>query len=213
MFTGLIEEIGSVRSVSAGGQSRKVEYEASVVLEGTKIGDSISVSGVCQTVTSLSEKTFTTDISAETLKKTTARSLKPGEKVNLERAMCLGDRIGGHLVQGHVNGTGRIISIKKQEDMYLISLSLREEMMRYVIPEGSIAVDGISLTVAQVDRAGSSILLQIIPHSYGMTVLQFRGQGDEVNIETDLFGRYAESLLAAFDRQSLTEKKLKTWGY
>lgn len=213
MFTGLIEEMGTVLSLKPSGDSLIAEYGASIVLEGTVKGDSIAVNGVCQTVTSLTENSFRTDISGETISKTTAGKIGISEKVNLERAMKLGDRIGGHLVQGHVNERGIVKRIEKRGSMYRLSISLPRHLMKYVISEGSIAVDGISLTVADLDRQSCAVALQIIPHTFEMTVLQYRKIGDEVNIETDLFGRYAESIMAAQRQSEINMTNLIKWGY
>lgn len=213
MFTGLIEEIGTVKNVRRERNCLKANYSASIVLNETKVGDSISVNGVCQTVTELSHDSFWADISEETLKKTTAKSLNTGDRVNLERAMCLGDRIGGHLVQGHVSGIASIYAITKESEMYKMTVMLPGEMMKYVIPEGSIAVEGISLTTAEVNKIDNTVLLQIIPLTFEKTVLQYRKSGDFLNIETDLFGRYAESLLSTKNGESLTIEKMKNWGF
>jgi riboflavin synthase len=211
MFTGIIEELGTVLSIEQRQSGMKVKYQAETVLESTVIGDSICVNGICQTVTSLNEESFSTDISEETLKKTTAGTMHAGEKVNLERALRLDRPLGGHLVQGHVNGTGRVTGIKKTGEMYKITLSLPPGLMKYLIDEGSVAIDGISLTAARVDRSRNQLSLQIIPLTYKETVLSCRRIGDKVNIETDIIGRYVETLLKSDNRKETSQ--LMKWGF
>jgi len=213
MFTGLIEETGVVLALTPRGRALTATYKAELALEGTVIGDSISVNGICQTVTELKDKTFSTEISGETIGKTNAGSMKPGDSVNLERAMALGDRLGGHLVQGHVNGRGSILSIDREGDMYRMTIRIPQELMKFMIDEGSVAVDGISLTIASTDRSSGTIQLQIIPHTFEHTNLSSRKKGEVVNIETDMLGRYVENLLIYQRGKSITENQLKQWGY
>lgn len=211
MFTGIIEELGTILSIEKRQSNMKVKYLAKTVLESTEIGDSICVNGICQTVTSLSGNSFSTDISEETLKKTTAGTFQPGEKVNLERALSLDKPIGGHLVQGHINGTGKVLLIDNTGEMYKMTLSIPQQLMRYLIDEGSVAVDGISLTIATVNRTQKQIFLQIIPLTFRETVLSFRRVGDHVNIETDMIGRYVETLIKTSEPKA--KSQLMKWGF
>ncbi|MBB6478527.1 riboflavin synthase [Spirochaeta isovalerica] len=213
MFTGLIEETGTVLTLSRVSMGLKASYQAHMVLENTKIGDSISVNGICQTVTDMGGSFFVTDISAETLRKTNAGSMKTGEIVNLERAMALGERLGGHLVQGHVNGTAEIRNIRKEGEMYRLTLDVPSVLMKYMIDEGSIAVDGISLTIASAERKTNRIQLQIIPHTYEKTTLAIRKNRDRVNIETDMLGRYVENLMSYQMKTDISTNQLTQWGY
>lgn len=213
MFTGLIEEIGSLRKIVRCGGYIQADFKACLVLDGTKPGDSIAVNGVCQTVVSLDDEGFITHVTGETLKKTTMGSLNIGEAVNLERAMSLGDRIGGHLVQGHVSNRGKIKSIGKEGEAYRVTVSIPQDLMKYLIDEGSVAIDGISLTAAAVNKQKNEIVLQIIPHTFLNTILKFKKTGDEVNVETDLMGRYAESLLFQTDAGKGWGSRISEWGY
>ncbi|MBN2656889.1 MAG: riboflavin synthase [Spirochaetales bacterium] len=213
MFTGLIEETGTVLSVKKNSMGLRVQYKADLVLENTNPGDSISVNGICQTVTEISASDFTVDISGETLSKTNAGNMKRGDIVNLERAMALGAPVGGHLVQGHVNGTAKIYSLQKEGQMYRITLDVPDGLMKYMIDEGSVAIDGISLTIACVEKNTSKIQLQIIPHTYKKTNLHMRSKGDPVNIETDMLGRYVENLLTYRNEKNINANQLKQWGY
>lgn len=211
MFTGLIEETGILKSVIRHGDSMKAEFSASLVLEGIKAGSSIAVNGICQTVIAMTEKGFSTEISSATLAKTTMAALKPGDRINLERPVKLGDRLEGHIVQGHVNGRGKVRYFSKDRDMVCMAFKLPHSLMNYIIPEGSIAIDGISLTVSSICRARGEITVHIIPHTLRNTTLCDRKPGDEVNIETDFFGRYAESLL--FHGNKSWTDNLENWGY
>lgn len=183
------------------------------VLDGTRIGDSIAINGVCETVIDMSDRDFTVDISETTLRKTNMKDLKPGDFVNLERALTLSGRLGGHLVQGHVNDTAEITIIRRVDEMYLLTLKIPDELIRYMINEGSVTLDGISLTVSIVDRIKSEITIQVIPHTYENTTLKYRNYGDSLNIETDMIGRYVESLLSTDNKNVLTPNKLIQWGY
>jgi len=194
MFTGLVEEVGRLVRVVRRGESMELTIEAERVLEGTKIGDSIAVSGVCLTVTSLGGSTFTADVTPQTYRHTALGDLKPGSPVNLERAMPADGRFGGHIVQGHADGTGAIVS--REDEGNAVWFAFRPDdagLMRYIVPRGSIAVDGISLTVARVD--GGTFSTAIIPHTLAMTALRFKRPGDRVNLECDILGKYVEHLL------------------
>ena len=195
MFTGIIEELGKLKSLKIKGQSAQAVFTGRIVLGNTKIGDSISVNGVCQTVTDITSDSFSVEISSTTLQKTTLSELKSGQFVNLERAMKVEDRLGGHFVQGHVNGTGTIQLIKDDESMILLKIKIQPEFIRLTIDEGSIAIDGISLTVSEKNYENNTVSIRIIPHTFANTILQFKKAGDKVNIETDMIGRYIDSLI------------------
>lgn len=193
MFTGIIEEMGTLVRMEAGAVQSRIEVRAKQVLTDVKIGDSIAVNGVCLTVVSFDKNSFSADVMDETLKKSNLGRLKPGSRVNLERALRLSDRLGGHLVQGHVDGQGIIKSIESVGISRLYRISAGPEVMRYVVAKGSVAIDGISLTVVERDDSGFSVSL--IPHSAASTTLGVKQSGDGVNLETDIIGRYVEQLL------------------
>ncbi|MEJ8545878.1 riboflavin synthase [Brevibacillus borstelensis] len=194
MFTGLIEEVGTVEAVAVADQSSRLTIRASTVLQDVRLGDSISVNGVCLTVASFSANRFQADVMPETWRVTALSALRPGMGVNLERAMRLGDRLGGHLVSGHVDGTGNILSKKADSNAVRFSIQAKPHLLRYVVPRGSITVDGISLTVVNVDE--ESLSVSIIPHTLKQTNLQAKQVGDPVNLETDLIAKYVERLLS-----------------
>jgi len=193
IFTGIIEETGTINRIERGVNSSRINIMARTVLEGTKIGDSIAINGVCLTVTSLNSNHFTADIMAETLAKTNLGQMHSGQLVNLERAVRLGDRMGGHLVQGHVDGVGIIAEQKKMDIATLLRIKAEPELLAYVVKKGSIAIDGISLTV--VDLFPDSFTVSLIPHTAAVTTLGHKQPGDSVNLETDIIGRYVERLL------------------
>lgn len=193
MFTGLVEEVGTLESSTGNGQASRLVIRAQRVLEGVKLGDSIAVNGICLTVTSFSARHFSVDVMPETMKKTTLRHLRTGQRVNLERAMRMGDRFGGHIVSGHIDGTGTILSREPHANAVLFRIEAAPELLRYVIRQGSICVDGISLTV--VDVADAHFSVSIIPHTLAATSLHDRRAGDQVNLETDIIGKYVERLL------------------
>ena len=193
MFTGIVEEIGKIAQITRGSNSAVLTIRASKVLEGTVIGDSIAVNGVCLTVTTMSSGSFTADVMHETLNRSSLASLHSGSRVNLERAMQLGGRLGGHIVSGHIDGTGRIVSIRRDDNAIWYTISTSPQILRYIVEKGSIAIDGISLTVAQVDESGFAI--SAIPHTVAVTVLADRREGDIVNLENDIIGKYVEKLM------------------
>ncbi len=194
MFTGIIEEMGAVKAVGKTLQGSGVTILAKAVLEGLKIGDSVTVNGVCLTVVGRNDTEIKADISPETMKVTTLGSLKAGDPVNLERAMRLGDRLGGHLVTGHVDGVGTIRARAQDADAYQIMIEAPRDVLRYCVPKGSVTVDGISLTINAVNDRGFRVT--VIPHTAKVTTLGIKQIGDTVNVETDLIGRYVERLLA-----------------
>ena len=193
IFTGIIEETGTINRIDRGINSSRINIKARTVLEGTKIGDSIAINGVCLTVTSLGNGNFTADIMAETLAKTNLGQLSGGQPVNLERAVRLGDRMGGHLVQGHVDGIGFIAEQKKMDIATILRIKAEQDLLAYVVKKGSIAIDGISLTV--VDVLIDSFTISLIPHTSANTTLGYKKTGDSVNLETDIIGRYVERLI------------------
>lgn len=193
MFTGIVEEMGQVEGIQRGKQSAVLTIRAKTVLEGTKIGDSIAVNGVCLTVTSLLSDRFSADVMHETLDRSALAGLRRGSLVNLERAMAADGRFGGHIVAGHIDGTGRITRIKRDDNAVWYTVQAAPQLLRYIVEKGSIAMDGISLTVARVEETAFSI--SAIPHTVAQTALQNRREGDLVNLETDIIGKYVEKLL------------------
>jgi riboflavin synthase len=199
MFTGIIEEIGTIKAVIKSTKSAKLIIQASKVLEETKIGDSISTNGVCLTVTDIYDSSFAVDVMAETIRKSSLSMLSQGDKVNLERALQVGDRLGGHIVSGHIDGTGTIRNIQQEDNAIWITVAADPMILRYIIPKGSITVDGISLTVAYVDD--TIFKVSIIPHTKEVTTLLYKKVGDIVNLECDLVGKYIEKLLKPKEKQ------------
>lgn len=194
MFTGLVEEIGTMRRMTRQGQAMVLTIGASKVLEGVKLGDSIAVNGVCLTVIAFDGSSMTVDVMPETFRKTTLRQLAIGSPINLERAMQAGGRFGGHIVQGHVDGVGTIVSRKPEDNAIVFRIQPeRPELMKYVISHGSITLDGISLTV--VHAAEDYFTVSIIPHTLEQTILRHKQPGESVNIECDVLGKYIERLL------------------
>jgi len=210
MFTGIIEEIGKIKTVMRGARSVVVEVEAAVVTEGTKVGDSIATNGVCLTVTALTGNGFRADVMPETMERSNLGLLRPGDRVNLERALCLNSRIGGHLVAGHVDGTGRIVGMDRDDTAIWITVSAPERILRYVIEKGSVAVDGVSLTVAYVD--GEVFKVSVIPHTQEETTLTKKRTGDVVNLENDMIARYVEKF-AGKKREGLSVGFLMENGF
>ena len=196
MFTGIIEETGKVQSIT----KDKIVIECSKVLENTKLGDSIAVNGVCLTVVELLTKGFTADISPETSKITILHKLKNGDIVNLERAMKADGRFGGHIVSGHVDGLGKIINYEKKDNFFELNVDLPTNLVIYIIKKGSITINGISLTIAEIKN--NTIKIAIIPHTFENTNLSFLKSGDFVNIEVDILAKYVEKFLSTSDNKS-----------
>lgn len=190
MFTGIIEGLGIIQHISSSGRGKRLIIEADFNLDGTKIGDSIAVSGACLTAVTLEGRRFTADISPETVSKTTFSKANIGDKVNLERALRLSDRLDGHLVSGHIDGIGIIRQRKTLDNAMIITVSIPEILSRYMIPKGSVAADGISLTINRCDT--QSFDVSIIPHTAKLTTIGFKNIGESVNIETDMIGKYVE---------------------
>lgn len=193
MFTGIVEEMGQILNIERGSQSAVLHIRCEKVLENTKIGDSIAVNGVCLTVTTMTESGYTADVMAETLERSSLGSLKRGSRVNLERAMAADGRFGGHIVAGHIDGTGTVSKISRDETAVWYTITAEPVILRYIVEKGSITIDGISLTVARVTERDFSV--SIIPHTQQNTVLADRQVGDIVNLETDIIGKYVEKLL------------------
>ncbi|WP_456419680.1 riboflavin synthase [Thermovibrio sp.] len=193
MFTGLVEEVGKVREIKKSSKGAKLKVECKSVLEGTKIGDSIAVNGVCLTVVELGENFLSFDISYETLRRSSLSLIKPGSPVNLERALKLGDRLGGHILQGHVDTTTKITAIKREGEGYTFTFKLPKEYTHLVVEKGSIGIDGISLTIA--NTFPDSFTVAVIPHTFEKTNLKFKKPGDVVNLEFDIIAKYVEKML------------------
>jgi riboflavin synthase len=211
MFTGIIEEIGQIESIKKGPKSASLKIKAKKVLEQTKLGDSIATDGVCLTVTHMNQTSFTVDVMNETLNRSTIKQLNIGSRVNLERALTLSDRLGGHLVSGHIDGTGTIISLTKQDIATLVRINTEKSLLKYIIEKGSIAIDGISLTVVTVDEQGFTV--SIIPYTKEDTTLLEKQIGSLVNIECDLIGKYVEKLLKHSNDEGITLDLLKKYGF
>ncbi|WP_425801627.1 riboflavin synthase [Desulfitobacterium sp. Sab5] len=193
MFTGIIEELGLVADIQILPDAAYLTIEADKVLKGTQIGDSIAVNGVCLTVVKLQDTRFTVDVMSETLKKTNLAELTRGGRVNLERALQLSTRLGGHLVSGHVDGIGTIQKISKAGIAEVFEISTSPALLHFILPKGSVAIDGISLTVVQAESQFFSVSL--IPHTRQETTLGLKGVGSKVNLETDLIGKYVARFL------------------
>lgn len=211
MFTGIIEEIGTVTSMVQSANGKLISISAHTVLEGTKAGDSICIDGACQTVTQMGNDYFTAFASDVTLSITTLGTLKQGAKVNLERAMQPQGRFGGHFVQGHVDGTGMIVAVKKLPDGLSLMVDVPQSVCMFIVPKGSIAVDGISLTVVQ---KGKTIELYCIPETMANTTLSTKKRGDRINLEVDIIAKYVYSMVQSMkDGDSSLATKLKDEGF
>jgi riboflavin synthase len=207
MFTGLIEEIGTLKRSYKQGEAMVLAIGAQRILEGVAIGDSISVNGVCLTVTAYDGRSFAVDVMPQTYRHTNLKDIRPGEPLNLERAMQAGGRFGGHIVQGHADGTGEIVS--RRSDANAIVFMIRPHdarLMRYVISQGSVTLDGISLTVSEAGRDGFTV--SIIPHTLKETALQFKDAGSVINIECDVLGKYVDHLLHYKQADGTDEKQI-----
>ena len=218
MFTGIVEEVGTIARIQRGQRSCVLTVNCSLVLEGTAVGDSIAVNGVCLTVVSLSGQAFSADVMAETMNRSGLGQLAPGSRVNLERAMPADGRFGGHIVSGHIDGTGTIRAVTQDDIAVWYTVEAAPSILRYVVEKGSIAMDGISLTVAGVDA--DSFRVSVIPHTQAVTALRGKGPGDRLNLECDLIGKYVEKLLQPAPAEEkkpaggrLTEAFLREYGY
>ncbi|MCI5934805.1 MAG: riboflavin synthase [Lachnospiraceae bacterium] len=193
MFTGIVEEMGQIRSIVRGASSAVLSIEANLILEDLKIGDSVAVNGVCLTATSIGAGGFTADVMHETLNRSSLGALQKGSHVNLERAMLANGRFGGHIVSGHIDGTGTIGSIQKDDNALWYTILADAKLLRYIVEKGSVTIDGISLTVADVQS--DRFAVSLIPHTAKVTVLGEKRTGDIVNLETDIIGKYVEKLM------------------
>ena len=214
MFTGIVEELGTVRAVKRGGCWAVLSIGAREILPGLKIGDSVAVNGVCLTVTSLDDGGFTADVMHETLNRSSLAGLSAGSIVNLERAMPANGRFGGHIVAGHVDGVGHIANIRRDDTAVWYTVHAGPEILRYVVEKGSIAIDGISLTVASVEADRFSV--SVIPHTAEVTLLGRKHAGDTVNLETDIIGKYVEKLLHPQEEKKethITQAFLEKYGF
>jgi len=192
MFTGIVEEVGRIERIASSGMVRRVVVRATTVLEGTKIGDSISIDGACLTVVALCPGSFSVDVQQETLRRTVLGRYRPGSRVNLERALTPSSRMGGHYVQGHVDGMGTVVSWRQERGDWVLRVRIPVSLKKYVVEKGFVAVNGVSLTAAS---CRGSVAFHLIPHTRGTTALQYLCPGDPVNIEVDVMAKYAESLL------------------
>ncbi len=211
MFTGIIEEIGRVRRVEARPEGARITIEAEHVLDQTKSGDSIATNGICLTVVNHDGTHFTADVMAETLRMTNLGELSPGDPVNLERAMTLNGRLGGHLVAGHVDGLARITGTRNEGDSLWIDLKVDDRLMRYVLDRGSVALDGTSLTVARRQAGGLSVSL--IPVTQEETILAKKRVGQTVNVEVDMIGKYVEQLMTPQKEGKISLDFLREHGF
>jgi len=212
MFTGIIEEIGKIQSIRKGAESAVISVQAKKIMQDVRLGHSIAVNGVCLTVTSFSQSSFTADVMHETLNRSSLGNLQTGSSVNLERAMSTNSRFGGHIVSGHIDGTGTVSSIRKDGNAVWYTIKTAPEIMRYIIEKGSIAIDGISLTVAEVHKDGFSV--SIIPHTAVITIMSGKHVGDKVNLENDCIGKYVERLMVFQESKSnITSDFLAKYGF
>jgi riboflavin synthase len=212
LFTGLIEEVGRLRSLSVREHSAVLEVEAHAVLGGTQPGDSLATSGACLTVTRISGDRFWADAMPETLRRTTLGGKRPGDGLNLERALTLQSRLGGHLVQGHVDGIGTVVKIEREQNAAVVTLAAPAAVLDVSVPQGSLAIDGVSLTI--VDLGPDGLRVSLIPHTVAATTLRDLRVGDEVNLEADLIGKYVRAYLTrSGSAQGLTLEKLSEAGF
>lgn len=193
MFTGIVEEKGIIRSLNINGSSGTIRIESRKVLEGTSIGDSIAVNGICLTVTSMGDGFFTADVMAETVRRSSLGILSQGSEVNLERAMAANGRFGGHIVSGHIDGTGTVRSLVREENAIWFTIETPPEILKYIVHKGSICIDGISLTVASV--GSDNFKVSVIPHTGSETTLLSKRPGSPVNLENDIIAKYVERLM------------------
>ena len=213
MFTGIIEEVGMLKSIQRKNHAIGLTISAYEIMKDIKLGDSIAINGICLTVTSFTDTDFTVDVMQETLSRTSLSSLKNGGKVNLERAMPMNGRFGGHIVTGHIDGTGTITQIQKDSIAVWYTIKTTPSIMKYIIEKGSISIDGISLTVAKVSQEDFSV--SIIPHTIENTILSAKRVNEVVNLENDCIGKYVERLMFYEDKKesSITRDFLVKYGY
>lgn len=205
MFTGIIEAVGTITNVADSNLGRTLSVECPSIMEGVKVGDSIAVNGTCLTAIAIDDTGFTTEAVAETLEKTSTGRLVTGDRVNLERPMQANGRFDGHIVQGHVDGTGTVLDVVAEGDGVRITISTPQDLARYLVEKGSVTVDGISLTIAALDE--ESFQIALIPHTLSQTVMAYRKTSDQVNLEVDVIAKYVERLLG-----SPREESVRTQG-
>ena len=210
MFTGIVEEIGTVEQIITGARSCSLKIKADRILSDAHIGDSIAVNGVCLTVTDFNVSHFTADVMPETMQRTGLGKLAKGSRVNLERAMQLNGRFGGHIVSGHIDGTGTVIGMTRDDNAIWVKIAADRGITRYIVEKGSVTLDGISLTIAEV--GAESFAVSIIPHTAEQTTLSERKIGDKINIECDIIGKYIEKLTQR-GNEGITEDFLRKYGF
>jgi len=216
MFTGIIEAVGEIKSVENRGDSAKLEIMVKLPQNDLRIGDSVSINGVCLTVTTRSESTFTADIGAETLKVTTLEKISAGHHVNIERAMQMGQRLGGHLVQGHVDAIGKVLNINRIVNGVEATVEFGDKFAKYIVKRGSVAINGVSLTVTECGKHWFKVFL--IPYTLDVTIFKFMKIGDEVNLEFDMIGKYVEKMMTSEGDNkpidsNITENFLREHGF
>jgi riboflavin synthase len=211
MFTGLVEEIGLIHSITRAARGLRITIQAHTIVDGLALGDSVAVDGVCLTVVERTANGFTVDAVAETVQRSTLTLRSSGQHVNLERALLPTSRLGGHFVQGHVDGTGQIVEITPQDPGVLLRLAVSNNLAAMCVEKGSIAIDGVSLTIARLDE--SKVDIAVIPHTAGHTTLGRKKKGDTVNIETDILGKYVLRYLHRTSSSSLNMEQLTGWGF
>ncbi|MDX9757928.1 MAG: riboflavin synthase [Bacteroidota bacterium] len=211
MFTGLIEEVGTLRAVQQLGNGRRFDIAASSVLDGTAVGDSIAVNGVCLTVTRYTRERFTVEAVEETVRKSTLGEFSVGDSVNLERALRADGKLGGHFVQGHVDFATTLVAIERRAESWMVAFSFPAEAAPFIIPMGSISIDGVSLTVAE--RSDDAFRVSVIPHTWNATLFRTYGRGRRVNIELDMIGKYVVNYLRGSGATGITEGFLRNLGY
>ena len=209
MFTGIIEEIGEIAAIKRSAKSCELNIKGNIIFSDLKIGDSIAVNGVCLTAAAINGNVFTADIMAETMRRSSLGTLQKGSRVNLERAIAAQGRFGGHIVSGHIDGMGFVQSIAREDNAVWVTITADEDIMCYIVEKGSIAIDGISLTVARVFKDAFSV--SIIPHTGSETTLLSRKSGDRVNLECDIIGKYVEKLVGKSN--TITEEFLKKYNF
>ncbi len=210
MFTGIIEETGIVERVVRGARSLEIAIRAEKIFDDLKVGDSVAVNGICLTATRVTPPVFTADVMAETVRRTSLDRVRIGSRVNLERAMPANGRFGGHIVSGHIDGTGTVHQISREDNAIWIRIGAPEDILRYIVEKGSVALDGVSLTVAKTDSGGFSV--SIIPHTASETTLSELRNGDNINIECDIIGKYVDKLTKR-ERGGITEDMLRRYGF
>lgn len=211
MFTGIIEEIGKVERIQKDSRNCKLSIKASKILTDIHLGDSIAVNGICLTVTHFNHQAFTVDVMNETWNRTALTLLKHGSEVNLERALSVNGRLGGHVVTGHIDGTGKISSIKKDDNAVWYQINTQKEILDLIVEKGSITIDGISLTVAKVSKLNFSV--SVIPHTLEQTILKSKQVGSTVNLENDILGKYVQKLMDNSPKSEISKELLYQNGF